>query len=116
MRGKDVGAMDTQEIIVTAVLPWFSTDAMPEVRLTSGDDQKLIDMCLSCQHPCCCNCIDSHSSGAGRGRKEKEINIETLREMMRLHRKIPEICAALNVSERTLFRYKKKLKAAGVTI
>lgn len=102
--------METQVIWVAAVLPWNSPDAQARNRFASYDSQDLIDMCLSCQRSRCCNCHEYGERRTTAGRPHKEVNLEELRELLNLHRRSPEICAALNISERTLSRYRRALK------
>lgn len=107
--------METQVILVAAVLPWNSPDAQTRNRFASYDSQDLIDMCLSCQRSKCCNCIENANARDSCGRPRKEVDLDKLRELLNLHRRSPEICAALNISNRTLSRRRRELECRNRT-
>lgn len=102
--------MTIVESASNAVRPWFSLDA-----ITDGDDsyyrlpQQSIDVCLMCKHCAehCEHCGDWNTQR--RGRKRAEIDMELLKEMMKLKRRNSEMCASLGINERTLQRAKKAL-------
>lgn len=97
------------DIMITAILPWYSPDAATEFRVATYDSQDLIDMCLSCHRSKCSNCIGSSPESACRS---KQATLAELKELLDLHKRSPEICAALKISARTLTRYKNELRVA----
>ena len=101
--------MTLYESASRATLPWRSIDAEQSVSFETLPQQE-IDVCLMCPHraDACARC---NGTGilAERGRPKKEIDIALLREMLKLKRCNRDMCAALNVSERTLQKAKKEI-------
>ncbi len=101
--------MTLYESAAGAVLPWNSIDAGEP--LFDALPQQEIEICLTCSF-CAASCDQCDGKGnlrAKQGRPKAQIDTEALREMLRLKRCNKEICAALNISKRTLARVKNNL-------
>lgn len=75
-----------------------------------AEPQYKIDKCLACERAECTDCLSGRSlSGSGRGRRTKNYDPENLRNLMSSGLKDAEICIVLQISRRTLMRYKKRI-------
>lgn len=94
----------------SAVLPWKSVDAA--TIMDSPLPQQDIDICLCCEHcsDACDRCDGRGNISRKQGRPRAEIDVERLRDLLRLRLCNKEICAALGVSASTLLRTKKRME------
>ena len=104
-----------EELVISAVRPWFSIDAAMGTDILYHDTAEQISYCIDhCPYKECVNCL------AGTARVEigrpKKYDAERLRKMLRLKKTDAEICVALSVSARTLRNYKKQLRSEGMCI
>ena len=92
-----------------AVRPWNSLDAGKPI--TNALPQQEIDRCLSCTYcaDACDRCDGKGNLAGERGRPRAQYDAELLRELLRLKRCRADICAALNISTRTLARAKSEI-------
>ena len=106
-KSKGVYQMTLAESANRAVLPWRSLDA--ESLLFEALPQQQIDICLMCQHSAthCDNCNDYTNQ---KRRPKAKIDMELLKEMLRLRQCNKEMCKALKISEPTLIKAKKELR------
>lgn len=100
-------AVELNNGVVSAVLPWFSTDANAPIRKNAISQQR-IEICLNCQH-CAEHCEECREWSGKTGRPKKQIDTALLREMLTLRACNEEMCAALGVSTPTLIKAKKQI-------
>ena len=78
----------------------------------SQETQDEIDFCL---HHCpyanteCCDCLSGGKPERARKGAREKIDVERLKEMLRLKVPTAEICEEFGIREETLYRKKKKL-------
>lgn len=97
-------------LYIMATLPWQSTDA-GEPRRYSPEDQRDIDRCLCCQFEAdCCDRCD----GFGHVRRRKgEVDLDMLRELLKLRICKKEAARRLGVSRWTLYKHMARMAEAG---
>lgn len=101
--------MTLEESAMGAVLPWNSL-YREDRRSYETLPQQEIDICLLCPlHATSCDKCDGERNVTTIGRPKANLDTELLRNMMRLRRTNKEMCAALNISEPTLIKAKKKI-------
>lgn len=71
-----------------------------------AEPQYKIDKCLACERAECTDCLSGRSLS---GRRTKNYDPENLRNLMSSGLKDAEICTVLQISRRTLMRYKKRI-------
>lgn len=101
--------------VITAVQPWNSVyrDDQECERHTT-DTQEEIDFCLNnCPYASseCCNCLSGGKPKQNRSGPKGKIDVEQLKEMLRLKTPTTTICKELGIRPETLYRKKKKLGA-----
>ncbi len=106
--------MTLYESAAGATLPWNSIDAgspLIDALLIDALPQQQIDICLMCPHhaDACDKCDGEGNLRKTDGRPQAEFDRPLLLEMMRLKRSNVEMCAALGISRRTLFRAKRQI-------
>ena len=101
-----------EDVLRLAVAPWNSVYRDDKPVRVSQETQDEIDFCL---HHCpyanteCCDCLSGGKpEKAKKGAREK-IDVERLKEMLRLKVPTSEICEEFGIREETLYRKKKKL-------
>lgn len=108
---------------ISAVRPWSSIDAesgtvFDRAMLPQPDEQE-VRVCLMCEHcaDACdiCDGLGNLTQKRRAGRQPLDIDLDLLRDMMRLRRCNREMCAALGVGDTTLRRYKKKVNEEETT-
>jgi len=114
MYGYQAARQEHREIVIAAVLPWRSIDAVDELyeraRLPH-DSMDEINRCLECTYPECDDCIAKNRCAMRRGRVSKAVGMELMAELMGTGATQREMCAALGVSAATLRRWKGELAA-----
>lgn len=71
------------------------------------EPQEQIERCLNCPYEKCINCLGC-CEGGKKGRPDK-CDLDELRELLKLKKTTPEICAKLGISRSTFFEHKRKL-------
>lgn len=72
--------------------------------------QDLIDMCLNCDKTHCTNCVARRTRYRKKGRPLRNYNPVLLQQLIAQNLTNKQICCAMEICERTLKRYKKKLR------
>jgi hypothetical protein len=102
-----------EDVFRLAVAPWKSIYRSDTPERVTKETQDEIDFCLyHCPYADteCCNCLDGGTKEKqGRPNVGGQLDLERLKEMLRL--KIPQakICRELGVTRQTVYNYKKKL-------
>lgn len=110
MRGYEGSQADLVRLISTAVMPWFSTDALAvSSESYYSESQNRIDMCIGCSKRECDNCLANRNRTSVRGRPKLNINFAILKNMIANGDDSKTICNSLNISRRTYFYYKRKI-------
>lgn len=101
-----------ENVLILAALPWNSVYRDDPIKPHTYDTQEEINFCLQrCPYADtdCCNCLEggTHRKN-GRPSVEEKIDVELLKEMLRL--KVPQkkICEELRISRQSVYNYKKK--------
>ncbi len=98
--------------VITSVQPWNSIYRDDGLERHTNDTQEEIDFCL---HHCpyasteCCNCLSGGKPKQNRSGPKEKVDIEQLKEMLRLKKTTAEICKELGIERRTIQRKKKQL-------
>lgn len=112
MYGIGTGGRDRGEIVIAAVLPWKSIDAVDEWYERAGlpvDSMEEIDRCLECTYPECEDCIAKERCVARKGGVSKAVGMALMAELMAAGATARELSAALGVSRQTVQRWKREL-------
>lgn len=102
-----------EDVLRLAVAPWNSIYRDDQPVRVSQETQDEINFCLQrCPYADteCCNCLGGGThEKKGRPSVEEKIDVERLKEMLRL--KVPQkkICEELRISRSSIYNYKKKL-------
>ena len=99
------------DVLRLAVAPWNSVYRDDPAVRVSQETQNEIDFCLyHCPYANseCCNCLDGKSP-TKKGRPNSDIDMDRLKEMLRLKTPSRKICKEFGISEKTVYNYKKKL-------
>lgn len=97
--------MEVIEMARGARLPWYSLDAGEPLRPHELSQQD-IDVCLMCYH----SADHCETCRAHLGRKEKMVDLDAVRKMLKLRMKRKDMCTALGVGERPLRRAIRRIQ------
>lgn len=101
-----------ENVLILAAMPWNSVYRDDPIEKRTYDTQEEINFCLQrCPYADteCCNCLGGGThEKKGRPSVEEKIDVERLKEMLRL--KVPQkkICEELRISRSSIYNYKKK--------
>lgn len=102
-----------EDVFRLAVAPWKSIYRSDTPERVTKETQDEIDFCLyHCPYANseCCNCLEGGKrEKPGRPSTGGQIDLDRLKEMLRLKTPQAKICAELGITRRTVYNYKKKL-------
>jgi DNA-binding CsgD family transcriptional regulator len=117
------------EVIIHAVPPWRSTDAMPEAPIIKSDmaeTMREIERCMNCKNADCIDCVGDarrererrqylERKGLSEPRQKLDRRAEQLHQAEQIYALIKaglnqkEICERFRISRRTFFLRKKMI-------
>ena len=91
--------MQAGELVVRGRYPWNNRFEKPKTTIVFGQDSKQeINKCLACRNAECNNCLCQDKTA---------LAIEKCESLLQQQKTEQQICALMNISRATFYRYKK---------